>query len=153
MEICCQEQIKNIKIKFTDKEVYKDFNNLKGIGDWIDLRNVDTVTLKENQFKMISLGVAMELPEGYEALLLPRSSTFLKYGIIVTTGMSVIDNSFNGNEDIISLPVLATRNLTIPKGTRIAQFRILKSQPEINFIEVDKLNNKSRGGFGSTGTK
>lgn len=144
-------QTKEIKIKFKDPEIYKEFNHIK-VGDWIDLRTIDVVTIKKGQYRMIDLGVAMELPKRYEALLVPRSSTFKNYGVLQANSVAVVDNSFKGNSDYWNFLVLATRDVTIPKGTRICQFRIIENQPQINFKVVDKLDNKNRGGIGSTGT-
>ena len=151
MTNCCQEEL-SIKIKFKDPKVYKDFNHIE-VGDWIDLRVNDTVSLKAGQFKLLDLGVALELPKGYEAYILPRSSTFKKYGLIQTNGVSAIDNSYNGDEDWWLYPVKADRDITLLKGTRICQFRIQKNQPKIKFEIVDKLENSNRGGVGSTGEK
>lgn len=122
------------------------------IGDWIDLRAAEDVVLKKGEFKIISLGVSMKLPEGYEAHIVPRSSTFKKWGIKQTNCMGVIDNSYSGNNDIWGMPVLAERDTEIKTNERICQFRIVKKQPEIEFIEVDHLDGADRGGFGSTGT-
>lgn len=141
---------KEIKIKFKDPKVYKEFNHIE-VGDWIDLRTIDIVTLKKGQFRKVDLGVAMELPAGYEALLVPRSSTFKNYGVLQANSMAVIDNSFCGDDDYWSFLVLATEDVTIPKGARICQFRIMKNQPQIDFKVVDKLGNENRGGMGSTG--
>lgn len=141
-----------IKIKFTDEKLYEDFNTID-VGDWIDLKTTDMVTLREGQFRMIDLGVAMELPKGYEAWIVPRSSTFMKYGILQANNLAIIDNVFCGDADLWKFLVLATRNVTIPKGTRICQFRIMENQPQIEFQVVDKLNNKNRGGIGSTGER
>ncbi len=124
-----------------------------GVGDWIDLRAAEGVTMKAGEFAMISLGVGMKLPDGYEAHVLPRSSTFIKYGIILTNSMGIIDNSYSGNEDCWRFPAYALRDTHIPKGDRIAQFRIMYRQPEIDILEVDHLDEISRGGFGSTGVK
>ena len=93
----------------------------------------------------------MQLPDGYEAIIAPRSSTFKKWGIIQANGIGIIDNSYCGDDDIWMMPVWSTREIHIPAGTRIAQFRIQKKQPVINFISVDSLGTKNRGGFGSTG--
>ena len=123
------------------------------IGDWIDLRSGETVQLRPGDYLRISLGVAMELPEGYEAIVAARSSTFEKYGCIPVNGIGIIDNSYKGNDDIWCLPVYATRTAKINKGDRIAQFRIQKRQPLIDFDEVDDLQNPNRHGFGSTGVK
>ncbi len=142
---------KEVKIKFKDPKVYEKFNHIE-VGDWIDLRTIDVVTLKKGQFRKVDLGVAMELPAGYEALLVPRSSTFKNYGVLQANSMAVVDNSFKGDDDYWSFLVLATEDVTIPKGARICQFRIMKNQPKINFKVVDKLDNDNRGGMGSTGT-
>ncbi len=140
--------IETIKIKY-----HADVEHIKAIeqGDWIDLRTAEEVTMVKGDYRRISLGVSMKLPEGYEAHVLPRSSTFEKYGILLVNSMGVIDESYCGNGDIWSFPALATRNVTIPKGERICQFRIVKHQPKILFKEVDHLEDKNRGGFGSTG--
>lgn len=120
-------------------------------GDWIDLKTAEEYTLKKGDFQLLSLGISMSLPDHMEAHLIVRSSTFIKYGIIQTNGIGIIDNSYNGDEDVWKLPALATRDVTIPKGTRIAQFRIIANQPTVRMHFVDKLNNTDRGGFGSTG--
>jgi len=121
------------------------------IGSWIDLYVYEDVTLKAGQRKYISLGVSMQLPEGYEALMVSRSSTFKRWGLLQTNAIAVIDNSYCGTDDIWMYPALATRDVIIPKGTRICQFRIQKEQPKIKFIESDYLNSLSRKGLGSTG--
>lgn len=120
--------------------------------DWIDLRAAEEVKMSPNQFKLIPLGVSMKLPEGYEAHIVPRSSTFKTWGIIQTNHMGVIDESYCGDDDQWMMPVLATRAVIIHKNDRICQFRIVKKQPKILFQEVDSLGEESRGGFGSTGT-
>ena len=122
-------------------------------GDWIDLRAAETVELKAGEFRVISLGVSMKLPDGYEAHLLPRSSTFKKWGVIQTNSMGVIDNSYCGEEDIWGFSALAMRDTKIEKGDRICQFRLFKKMEEVSFIEVEHMEDASRGGFGSTGTK
>ncbi|WP_305181065.1 dUTP diphosphatase [Faecalibaculum rodentium] len=121
------------------------------VGDWIDLRAAEKVVLLKGQFELISLGVSMKLPEGYEAHVVPRSSTFKKWGIIQTNSFGVIDNSYCSDDDVWMFPALATRTTIVKKNDRICQFRIVKNQPEIEFEEVDHLEGKSRGGFGSTG--
>lgn len=120
--------------------------------DWIDLRAAEEVKMSPNQFKLIPLGVSMKLPKGYEAHIVPRSSTFKTWGIIQTNHMGVIDESYCGDDDQWMMPVLATRAVIIHKNDRICQFRIVKKQPKILFQEVDSLGEDSRGGFGSTGT-
>ena len=122
------------------------------IGDWIDLRSAETVCLYKGEKALLRLGVAMKLPDGYEAILAPRSSTFKNYGIIQTNGIGIIDSTYCGNNDEWLMPVLATRETMIHKNDRICQFRIQKKQPTIKFVVVDKLGDKDRGGFGSTGT-
>lgn len=120
-------------------------------GDWIDLRSAETVTLDAGVYHLISLGISMKLPDGYEAHVLPRSSTFKKWGILLVNGMGIIDNSYCGSNDIWQFPALAMRKTTIHEGDRICQFRIVKKQPDIQFIEDGLEDNKNRGGLGSTG--
>ena len=120
-------------------------------GDWVDLSTAYGYVLKKGDFTLINLGVSIKLPEHIEAHLAPRSSTFMKYGIIQTNGVGVIDNSYSGNEDVWKMPVYATRDIVIPKGARIAQFRIFSVQPALTCEYVDNLVDNSRGGFGSTG--
>jgi len=121
-------------------------------GDWIDLSTSKEYIFDfDDDITYIDLGVAMELPEGYEAIIAPRSSTFKKWGIIQVNSIGIIDNSYSGDNDWWKMPVIADHNVIIPEGTRIAQFRIQKKQPEIIFTTVESLNNKDRGGFGSTG--
>ena len=142
--------METIKIKyFSDKKEKLDY--IDGKSDWIDMRASEEVTLKAGEFKLIPLGVAMQLPEGYEAHLVPRSSTFKTWGIIQTNSMGIVDCSYCGDNDMWRMPVYATRDTQIHVNDRIAQFRIVKNQPKINFAEVESLGNDDRGGFGSTG--
>lgn len=142
--------MENIKIKYDT-----DIRHLEKIekGDWIDLRSAEDVTLMLGESKVISLGVAMELPNGYEAHVAARSSTFKNFGIILVNGIGIIDNSYCGDGDIWKFPALclSEKGTTIKKGDRIAQFRIVKKQPEIRFEEVEHLDGANRGGIGSTG--
>lgn len=140
----------NIQVKYFDNEIDKITNN-NGKGNWYDLRAAETVSLKAGEFKLIPLGVGMKLPEGYEANIVPRSSTFKNYGIIQTNHFGVIDNSYSGDNDQWRFPAFATRDVTINKNDRICQFRINKIQPAFDFIEVNRLDDTDRGGFGSTG--
>ena len=140
-----------IKIKYHTNEIEK-LRYINGNSDFIDLRAAEDVELKAGDFKLISLGVSMELPKGYEAHIVPRSSTFKTWGIIQTNSMGVIDESYCGDNDIWKMPVYATRDTVIHKNDRICQFRIEKHQPTIEFEEVDRLGNEDRSGFGSTGT-
>lgn len=123
------------------------------IGDWIDLYVPETIKLIGNKLKMIPLGVAIELPKGYEALIAPRSSTFKRYGVIMANSIGVVDESYKGDNDEWLFPayILEDRAFIIPKGARICQFRIIKKQPKIEFETVETLGNEDRGGYGSTG--
>lgn len=120
-------------------------------GDWVDLRCAEDTTMKAGEFKYISLGVAMELPVGCEAIVVPRSSTFAKYGIIQANSVGVIDNSYSGDNDWWHFPAIAIRDTFIPKNERICQFRLLPNQSPIRLFHVDNLDNPDRGGLGSTG--
>ena len=124
---------------------------IDGKSDWIDLRAAERVELKAGEFRLIRLGVAMELPVGYEAHVVPRSSTFKTWGILQTNSMGVIDGSYCGDNDEWRMPVYATRDTCIEVGDRICQFRIVENQPRLVFQEVDHLCGADRGGFGSTG--
>ena len=139
-----------IKIKYHTDEIEK-LRYIDGKSDWIDLRSAEDVELKAGEFKLISLGVSMELPKGYEAHIVPRSSTFKTWGIIQTNSMGIVDESYRGDSDIWKMPVYATRDTTIHKNDRICQFRIEKHQPTICFEEVEHLEGEERNGFGSTG--
>lgn len=141
-----------IKIKyFTDK--IEKLCYIDGKSDWIDLRAAEDVTLKAGEFKLIPLGVAMQLPQGYEAHIVPRSSTFKNFGIIQTNHQGVIDCSYCGDNDQWRMPVYAVRDTEIHVNDRICQFRIMENQPKIVFDEVNMLGNEDRNGFGSTGVK
>lgn len=120
-------------------------------GDWIDLRVAEDVRMKAGEFRIISLGVSMKLPEGYEAHIVPRSSTFKVWGILQTNHMGVIDNSYCGDDDIWGFPAFATRDVHIEKNSRICQFRLVKKMKKVDFKTVKSLGNKNRGGWGSSG--
>ena len=141
--------METIKIKYHTNEIDK----IKeiAIGDWIDLRAAETVLLHKGDFALISLGVSMKLPDGYEAHVVPRSSTFKKWGVLQANSMGIIDNSYSGTNDIWRFPALAVRDTVINKNDRICQFRIVKRQPTVEFEEMDTLDAVDRGGFGSTG--
>ena len=139
-----------VKIKYHTNEIEK-LRYIDGKSDWIDLRSAEDVELKAGDFKLISLGVSMELPKGYEAHIVPRSSTFKNFGIIQTNHQAVIDESYNGDNDIWKYPVYALRDTIIHKNDRICQFRIMEHQPTIEFDEVEHLEGEERGGFGSSG--
>jgi dUTP pyrophosphatase len=139
-----------IKIKYFD-----DVPSIEKItiGDWIDLRVAEDVEMGQWDFKLIPLGVAMQLPPGYEANIVPRSSTFKKFGILQTNSYGVVDESYCGDNDQWFFPAFAVHDTIISKGDRICQFRINKKMPEVEFIEVKVLGNRDRKGFGSTGIK
>lgn len=120
-------------------------------GDWIDLRAARSIVLNAGEYQMIPLGIAMELPEGYEAILAPRSSTFKRCGILLANSIGIIDESYKGDNDEWHFPALAIRETVIMQNERICQFRIIRHQPEIEFEVVDSLGSDNRGGFGSTG--
>lgn len=142
--------METIRIKyFTDK--IEKLAYIDGKSDWIDLRAAENVDLKKGEFKLIPLGVAMELPAGYEAHVVPRSSTFKNFGIIQTNHQGVIDGSYCGDNDQWFMPVYAVRDTQIRVNDRICQFRIMKNQPKLVFDEVVHLDHDDRGGHGSTG--
>lgn len=138
-----------MRLSIFDKEI-KKLEKIS-VGDWIDLCTAESVELKKGEFALISLGVGMKLPEGYEAWVVPRSSTFKNFGVLQTNSFGVIANSYCGDEDCWMFPALAVRDTVIKKGDRICQFRIAKNQPVIEFEEVEHLAGVNRGGFGSTG--
>ncbi len=142
---------KHLRIKYLNDEIQR-LTYIEGKSDWIDLRSAEEVTLKAGEFKMIHLGVCIKLPEGYEAHIVPRSSTFKNFGLIQTNHMGVVDESYCGPEDWWRMPVMAIRDTQIHVNDRICQFRIMEHQPVIVFDEVEEMDRKeSRGGFGSTG--
>lgn len=137
-----------IKVKyFTDIEPLKKLS----VGDWVDLRAAEDVTMVPGEYRLIPLGVAMELPEGYEAIVAPRSSTFKNFGILMANSIGIIDNSYCGDKDQWHFPAYAVKDTVVYKNDRICQFRIIQNQPHVLFETVDQLGNQSRGGFGSTG--
>ena len=144
--------MKRIEIKYFSDEI-KKLRYIDGKSDWIDLRASEDVVLKKGEFKLIPLGIAMKLPEGYEAHVVPRSSTFKNFGVIMTNSVGIIDNSYCGDSDQWYFPALAIRDTEIHKNDRICQFRIMKNQPKIEFDEVNYLEASNRGGFGSTGVQ
>ena len=129
-----------------DKLAYID-----GKSDWIDLRCAERYEIKKGDFLLVNLGVSMKLPEGYEAHIVPRSSTFKRWGLIQTNSCGIVDNSYSSSDDIYMWPCYATRDTVLEVNDRVCQFRIFKNQPQIIFDEVDSLDGPSRGGFGSTG--
>lgn len=126
---------------------------VEGKSDWIDLRAARDVSFEAGEFQLIPLGIAVQLPEGYEAHVAPRSSTFKNYGLLQVNSVGVVDSSYCGDGDEWFVPMLATRPVTVHKGDRICQFRVMENQPPLVFIPVEHLEGEDRGGFGSTGVK
>lgn len=139
-----------IRIKYHSDEIER-LRYIDGKSDWIDLRASENVSLKKGDFKLIKMGISVELPKGYEMIIAARSSTFKNYGLIQTNAIGVVDESYCGDDDIIMMPVYATRDTEVKVNDRLCQFRIFRHQPVIEFEEVESLGNTTRGGFGSTG--
>ena len=139
-----------IKIQYLNDDI-KRLEYIDGKSDWIDLRAAERVELKAFEFKLINLGVAMQLPDGYEAHIVPRSSTFKNFGVIQANSMGIVDESYCGPNDWFYFPAIALRDTVIEPNDRICQFRIEKHQPTVVFNEVKLLENEDRGGIGSTG--
>ncbi len=139
-----------ITIKYHSDEIER-LRYIDGKSDWIDLRAAEHVVMEAGEFRLISLGISMKLPKGYEAVIVPRSSTFKNFGILQTNSMGVIDNSYSGDNDIYMMPALAMRDTEINVNDRICQFRIQKNQPQIVFEISETLGGSDRGGIGSTG--
>ena len=137
-----------IKIKYLEDILPIE---IKDGSDWIDLRCAVRTELKAGEYKQIPLGVAIELPDGYEAHVVPRSSTFKKYGVLLANGVGIIDCSYCGDNDQWHFLAYPTRDAVIEKNERICQFRIIKNQPEFDLVTVDVLGNPDRNGIGSTG--
>ena len=144
--------METIRIRYVSDQIEK-LTYIENKSDWIDLRAAEDVVMKQGEFRLISLGVAMELPAGYEAHMVPRSSTFKNFGIIQANSMGIIDGSYCGDNEIWRFPAIAMRDTQIHVGDRICQFRIMKNQPTLVFEEVEHLEGADRGGFGSTGTR
>ena len=142
--------METIKVQYLDDSISR-LEYIDGKSDWIDLRAAEDVELKEGEFRLIPLGVAMQLPEGYEAHIIPRSSTYKNFGIIQSNHMGLVDESYCGPNDWWYMPAIALRDTKICKNDRICQFRIEKHQPKLVFDEVSALTGKDRGGIGSTG--
>ena len=143
---------RKIKIKYFSKDIDKlSFVGGRNKSDWIDLRSAEDIELKKGEFHLIPLGVGMKLPKGYDANIVPRSSTYKNFKILQTNCFAVIDNSYSGNKDQWMMPVVAMEDTVIHKNDRICQFRINKIQPTIKLEEVENLDDISRGGIGSSG--
>lgn len=143
---------KKLKIKYLAPDIPR-LCYIDGKSDWIDLRCAQDTDMEAGEFRLIPLGIAVALPEGYEAHIVPRSSTYKNFGIIQTNHMGVVDESYCGDGDQWYMPAYALRDTHIAKGERICQFRITKHQPPLEFQECETLGSPDRGGIGSTGTK
>ncbi len=141
-----------IRVRYLDPEA-EPLRFIEGKSDWVDLRAARQIHFEAGEFRLIPLGIAVALPEGYEAHVAPRSSTFKNFGLLQVNGVGVVDSSYCGDNDEWFVPMLATRPVTVEKGDRICQFRIMKKQPELEFITVEHLVGEDRGGFGSTGLR
>ncbi len=141
-----------LKVLYHDKEIDK-LEYIDGKSDWVDLRCAEEITLHKGDFALINLGISVKLPQGYEMILAPRSSTFKNYGLIQTNSIGVVDETYSSDKDIVLWPCYATRDITVHKNDRICQFRIWKHQPKLEFVEVETLGDAERGGFGSTGVQ
>ena len=141
-----------IRIRYLSDQIEK-LRYIDGKSDWIDLRAAEDVSLKAGEFRLIPLGIAMELPEGYEAHVAPRSATFKNFGILQANSMGIIDESYCGDGDQWYFPAYAVRDTEIHLNDRICQFRIMEHQPRFFFEETERLGGRDRGGFGSTGVR
>ena len=139
-----------IKVHYLSEEI-EELRYIDGKSDWIDLRSARNISLKKGEFCLIPLGIAVELPAGYEAHIVPRSSTFKNFGIIQTNSMGIIDETYCGNGDQWHFPAYALRDTEIHVNDRIRQFRIMEHQPALTFVKTERLAGQDRGGFGSTG--
>lgn len=144
--------MEKIKVRYLSDKVSK-LEYIAGKFDWIDLRAAEDVELKQGDFKLIPLGIAMQLPKGYEAHIIPRSSTFKNFGVIQANHMGMVDESYCGDNDQWYFPAIALRDTSIKAGDRICQFRIMEHQPQLIFEAVDTIGNEDRGGFGTTGKR
>lgn len=141
-----------IKVHYLSDKLPK-LEYIGGKSDWIDLRAAEDVELRQGEFKLIPLGVAMQLPAGYEAHIVPRSSTYKNFGVIQSNHMGVVDESYCGSNDQWYFPAIAMRDTVIYAGDRICQFRIMEHQPQLEFMNAEALGEEDRGGFGTTGVK
>lgn len=153
--VLTEENTPTLKVKFFDKDIYPNgLSFIDNKSDWIDLRaRKEIVFADKGVYFPIPLGVAIELPKRYEAIVAPRSSLFKNHGLICTNSLGIIDESYCGDNDEWHFLCYSTRETKILAGERICQFRIIKHQPQFNIQVVDKLHNSDRKGLGSTGKK
>lgn len=143
------EKYMTVRINTHGNPLPKQYGN----GDWIDLSAAENCIINPGEYREISLGISMELPEGTFAMVVPRSSTYKKYHIILANSVGIIDQAYKGDNDIWRFPALNVSNTAsyIAKGDRIAQFMIFNKGETVAFDKVDSLGNVDRGGIGSTG--
>ena len=143
--------LEKLKIRY-HRELFPDLPDVEKHGNFIDLVSAEERTLKAGEFTLLNLGISVECPEGYWMQIVPRSSTFRKLGIIQTNSFGVVDTDYCGDDDIVKMPVYATRDIVIPANERICQFTLVK---DVDFCieSVDKLDGPNRGGFGSSDEK
>ena len=132
------------------KELFPNLEEIEQHGNFMDLCCAETVVLNKGDFALLNLGVSVKIPDGYWLQIVPRSSTFAKWGIIQANSFGVVDTTYCGDDDILKMPVYATRDICIPANTRICQFRLVQDNP-IAIAVAEKLEGPNRGGFGSTG--
>ena len=120
---------------------------------WCDVNKVTDgfVKVRPGDTLVCYLGIACDMGEGYEAHLLPRSSTYLKYGLLLGNSMGLIDSEYKGDTDEWKALFYCTDYAIVPVNARLVQMEIVKSSRDIDFKEVDTLGNDNRGGYGSTG--
>jgi len=147
-----EQKQQTIRIKYHTDQIER-LTYIGGKSDWIDLRSAEDVDMKKGDFRLIDLGVSVQLPAGYEMLIAARSSTFKNYGLIQTNAVGIVDESYCADEDHLKWPCYATRDTCVRVNDRICQFRIIEHQPAVSFEEVETLGNRVRGGFGSTGVQ
>ena len=147
-----EQKQQTIRIKYHTDRIER-LTYIGGKSDWIDLRSAEDVDMKKGDFRLIDLGVSVQLPAGYEMLIAARSSTFKNYGLIQTNAVGIVDESYCADEDHLEWPCYATRDTCVRVNDRICQFRIIEHQPAVSFEEVETLGNRARGGFGSTGVQ
>lgn len=144
------EERMTLRIRYLSDRIEK-LRYIDGRSDWIDLRAAEDVTFRAGEYKLIPLGVAIQLPKGYEAHVVPRSSTFRTFGLLQANSFGIVDESYCGNDDQWFVPMYATRDTEVHVNDRICQFRVMAHQPLIEFEETDRLEGENRGGFGTTG--
>ena len=152
-----EAKITEVMQKRYHRELYPDLMDIEVLdkGDWIDLRCAEKTEMKAGEIKVIPLGISSKLPDGYTAIIAPRSSTLRKYGILMGNSIGIIDESYCGDNDIWGFVAYAIRDTVIEVNERICQFKIepkMSSHINLKLQTVEKLDGPDRGGIGSTGT-